>query len=191
MAEETQTGVVTTHSANSTSFSKWEPHVGVGSTMNVKIKPYGEVINFGIWQRRMQGVLIQSNLQVALLGLEKKPQEMSEDQWNEIDKKAISAIEMHVTDEMLRNLMSKKNAKDMWIRLEEMYIRKSMSNKLNLKKQLCKLEMEEGQDLNKHINVFKAIVHDLERIDVVFDEEDRALLLLLHCRTPMIISLPR
>ena len=66
----------------------------------------------------------------------------------------------------------------MWTRLENMYIGKSMSNKLNLKKQLFKLEMKEGHYLNKHINVFKAIVHDLERIDVVFDEEDRVLLLL-------------
>ena len=178
MAGETQTGAFTTQSASSSSSSKWEPLVGVGSTMKVKIKPYDEVINFGIWQRRMRGVLVQSNLQVALLGLEKKPQEISDDQWNEIDKKAMSAIEMHVTDEVLRNLMSENNAKDIWTRLEEMYIGKSMSNKLNLRKQLFKLEMKKGQNLNKNINVFKAIVHDLEGIDVVFDEEDRALLLL-------------
>ena len=34
-----------------------------------------------------------------------------------------------------------------------------------------------GQDLNKHINLFDALVHDLERIDGILDEEDQALLL--------------
>ena len=126
----------------------------------------------------MRRVLIQSNLHVALPGLEKKPQDMSEDQWNEIDRKTMSVIKTHVTDKVLRNVLSEKNAKDMWNRLEEMYIGKFMSNKLNLEKQLFKLEMNERQDLNKHINLFKALVHDLERNDVILDEEDRALLLL-------------
>ena len=98
MAEEMKSTSSTQLTGSS---KKWEPRVGVGSTMVVKIKPYDEVINFGIWQRRMRGVLVQSNLHGALLGLEKKPQDMSEDQWNEIDRKAISAIEMHVTDEVL------------------------------------------------------------------------------------------
>ena len=65
MTGETQTGVVTTQSASSS--SKWEPLVGVGSNMEVKIKLYDKVINFGIWQRQMRGVLVQSNLHVALL----------------------------------------------------------------------------------------------------------------------------
>lgn len=47
---------------------------------------------------------------------------------------------MHVTDKVLRNVISEKNANETWNRL------------LNLKKQLFKLEMNEGQDLNKHIN---------------------------------------
>ena len=38
--------------------------------------------------------------------------------------------------------------------------------------------MKEGQDLNKHINLFKALVHDLERINIILNEEDQALLFL-------------
>ena len=68
MAEETD-------SAGSTHITcyikKLEPHVGEGNTIEVKIKPYDEVINFGIWKIRIRGVLVQLNLHVALLGLEK------------------------------------------------------------------------------------------------------------------------
>lgn len=53
--------------------------------------------------------------------------------------------------------------------------------------------MTEGQDLNKHINLFDVLLHDLESIDVVFEEEGRALLFLLldsfdHFVTKLIIS---
>ena len=36
------------------SSKNWEARVRVGSTIEVKIKPSDEVINFGIWQRRMR-----------------------------------------------------------------------------------------------------------------------------------------
>ena len=51
-----------------------------------------------------------------------------------IKKKAMSVIEMQATDEILGNVILEKNAKDICYRLEEMYIGKSTSNKLNLRK---------------------------------------------------------
>ena len=37
--------------------------------------------------------------------------------------------------------------------------------------------MKEGEDVMKHINIFNALINDLNRIDVQISEEDRALLL--------------
>jgi hypothetical protein len=49
--------------------------------MKVEIKPFDEKINFGLWQRRMRGVLIQQRLQVAL---EDRPEGMSDPEWSDI-----------------------------------------------------------------------------------------------------------
>ncbi|GMY32996.1 F-box/RNI-like superfamily protein [Fagus crenata] len=38
--------------------------------------------------------------------------------------------------------------------------------------------MKEGEDVMKHINIFNALINDLNRIDVQISEKDRALLLL-------------
>ena len=38
--------------------------------------------------------------------------------------------------------------------------------------------MAEGLDLSQHINVFNQIISDLKRIDVKFEDEDKALMLL-------------
>jgi hypothetical protein len=154
---------------------KWSPNYGSGGSMKVEIKPFDEKINFGLWQRRMRGVLIQQRLQVAL---EDRPEGMSDPEWSDIDQRAISTIEMYITDDVLNHVISAISAKDMWKKLEAIYLGKSLSNKLFLKKKLFKLEMKEGEDVMKHINSFNALINDLSRIDVQFSEEDRALLLL-------------
>ena len=55
---------------------------------------------------------------------------------------------------------------------------KSLTNKLYLKHKLYGLKMADGSDLSQHINVFNQIISDLKRIDVRFDDEDKALMLL-------------
>ena len=55
---------------------------------------------------------------------------------------------------------------------------KSLTNKLYLKQKLYGLKMAEGLDLSQHINVFNQIISDLKRIDVKFEDEDKALMLL-------------
>ena len=55
---------------------------------------------------------------------------------------------------------------------------KSLTNKLYLKQKLYGLKMAKGLNLSQHINVFNYIISDLKRIDVKFEDEDKALMLL-------------
>jgi hypothetical protein len=103
---------------------------------------------------------------------------MTDPEWSDIDQQAISTIEMYITDDVLNHVILVISAKDMWEKLEAIYLGKSLSNKLFLKKKLFKLEMKEGKDVMKHINTFNALINDLNVIDVQVSEEDRALLLL-------------
>ena len=59
-----------------------------------------------------------------------------------------------------------------------LYMMKSLSNKLYLKKQLYGLRMNEGTTVLKHLNFFKKIISELLAVDVKIDEEDKALILL-------------
>ncbi len=126
----------------------------------------------------MRGILVQQRLQIALLGIEKKLENMTDAEWMDIDEHAISSIEAYITDDVLNHVVSCTTAKDMWDKLEAIYLGKSLSNKLFLKKKLFKLEMKEGEDVMKHINIFNALINDLNRMDVQISEEDQALLLL-------------
>ena len=55
---------------------------------------------------------------------------------------------------------------------------KSLTSKLLLKKKLYGLKMAEGSALDQHINMFNQIISDLNRVDVKFEDEDMALILL-------------
>ena len=55
---------------------------------------------------------------------------------------------------------------------------KSLMNKVLLKKKLYGLKMVEGPALDQHINVFYQSISDLNRVDVKFEEEDMAFMLL-------------
>ena len=52
---------------------------------------------------------------------------------------------------------------------------KSLTNKLYLKQWLYGLKIAEGSDLSQHINVFNQIISDLKRVDVKFEDKDKAL----------------
>jgi len=59
-----------------------------------------------------------------------------------------------------------------------LYMMKSLSNKLYLKKQLYELCMNEGTVVLDHLNFFNKVIIELLVVDVKTDEEDKALILL-------------
>ncbi|KAH7565167.1 hypothetical protein JRO89_XS09G0151200 [Xanthoceras sorbifolium] len=69
-------------------------------------------------------------------------------------------------------------AKGTWEKLEKLYMRKSLSNKLTLKDQLYGLKMEESGDVKAHLNDFNRCISDLIRVNVKYEKDDKALLLL-------------
>ena len=102
----------------SDSLKKWNPNYGSRSSMKIEIKSFDEKINFGLWQRQMRGVLVQQRLQIALLGIEKKLENMTDAEWMDIDERAISSIVAYITYDVLNHVVSCTTAKDMWDKLE-------------------------------------------------------------------------
>ena len=75
------------------------------------------------------------------------------------------------------NVMDKERATELWSRVEILYITKSLSNKLYLKKQLYGLGMNKGTMVLEHLNFFNKVISELLALDVKIGE-DKALILL-------------
>jgi len=113
----------------------------------------------------------------ALFGIEKKPSKMKDDKWNEIDFRTKATIILCLSDEIFYNVMNEETTAGFWCMLKNMYMTKSLSKKLFMKKQLYILRMKEGMPILKYLNTFKRILSDLLALKVKL-EEDKALLLL-------------
>jgi hypothetical protein len=61
--------------------------------------------NFGLWQRRVNDLLVQQGLVKALYGKTKKPEKMTDEEWEELDMKAVSTIRLLLADEVMYDVM--------------------------------------------------------------------------------------
>lgn len=97
-------------------------------------------------------------------------------------KKAHNAILLSLGDKVLRQVSKETTAAGFWVKLESLYITKSLVNRLYLKQALYSFKMIEDKVLAEQLDMFNKLILDLENIDVKIGEEDQALLLL--CALP-------
>jgi len=133
---------------------------------------------FPLWQVKMRDILIQMDLHKALLGFEKMPASWDEEEKEMKDLKALSQIRLHLSNDVLQDVLKEKTAAALWLKLEQLLMTKSLPNKLHLKQRLFNLKMIEGGSLAEHISTFKELVNNLENMDVKYEDEDLALFLL-------------
>jgi hypothetical protein len=65
--------------------------------------------NFGLWQRRVKDLLVQQGLVKALYGKTKKPEKMTDDEWEELDMKAVSTIRLLLADEVMYDVVEENS----------------------------------------------------------------------------------
>uniref|UniRef100_A0A2N9F9A0 CCHC-type domain-containing protein n=1 Tax=Fagus sylvatica TaxID=28930 RepID=A0A2N9F9A0_FAGSY len=149
------------------------------SIVTVGLVKFDGTSNFGLWQRKVKDLLVQHGLVKALYGKIKKLEQMIDNEWEELDMKAVSTIWLLLVDEVMYDVMKENSTAGIWLNLEKRYMSKSLMNKLHLKQKLYGLKMTEGADLRQHINTFKQIISDMLRIDIKFKDEDKAMMFLI------------
>uniref|UniRef100_A0A7C9EBU4 Uncharacterized protein n=1 Tax=Opuntia streptacantha TaxID=393608 RepID=A0A7C9EBU4_OPUST len=100
-------------------------------------------ISFNIWKVQMMAVLTQNGLKKALGGKSKKPESMTDEQWEELDEKALSTIQLCLAPPVLREVLDKTTTAEIWLALESLYMTKSLANKIRLKERLYTFSMAE------------------------------------------------
>ena len=78
-------------------------------------------------------MLVQHGPYKILQGKSAKFVGMSDENCKELDLKATSTILLCLADEVLYNMMDEETAANLWLRIEILYMTKSLSNKLYLK----------------------------------------------------------
>ena len=125
---------------------------------------------------------MQQGLHKASDGVKKKPTNMTDSDWENLDARALSTIRLCLADEFLFNIVEESTAEGLWEKLETLYMTKSLTNIIYLKRQLYSLQMKEGTKFAEHLNVFSTLICQLSDMEVKMQEEDKAITLL--CSLP-------
>eukprot|EP00253_Pinus_taeda_P016747 PITA_16747 len=107
---------------------------------------------------------------------------MTTSEWEDLDARALSTIRLCLADEVLFNIVEETAASGLWEKLENLYMTKSLTNIIYLKRQLYSLRMKEGSNVAEHLNVFNTLICQLTDMKVKIQEEDKAITLL--CSLP-------
>jgi hypothetical protein len=105
-------------------------------------------ISFAIWQIQMK--VVQKALQT-------RPADITDDKWQDINERVLSVIQLSLSFNVLREIMHEKSAATLCKKLEEMYMTKSLANKLRLKERLYTIGISEGTSTQSHLNEFNSI----------------------------------
>lgn len=92
-----------------------------------------------------------------------------------LEEKAHSTIMLCLADDVITEVSDAETAADLWLKLESLYMIKSLTNKLLLKQHLFGLRMQEGTQLRDHLDQLNTLLLELRNIE----DEDVALISLV------------
>ena len=95
-----------------------------------------------------------------------------------INNKAHSTIILHLSDEVLREVAKEKTSSSLWAKLKELFLKKSLAKRLYMKKKLYTFSMKEGTTMKDHLDEFNKLILNLENVNIILEDGDRALILL-------------
>ncbi|WOG93858.1 hypothetical protein DCAR_0313145 [Daucus carota subsp. sativus] len=153
--------------------------------INVKVDKFTGRNSFSLWQIKMRALLKQQGLWAPL---NKKSKDSESADMASLKEKAHSTILLCLVDDIITEIAEEDTASGLWLKLESLYMTKSLTNKLLLKQRLFSLQMQEGMPLRDHLDQFNTILLELRSIDVKVEDEDTALILLVSLPLPYKIS---
>ena len=126
----------------------------------------------------MQALLKQHGLW-APLTKDKNGMDINSAEYKTMEEKAHSMIMLCLADDVITEVADQETAAALWLKLESLYMTKSLTSKLMLKQRLFSLRMSEGTPLREHLDQLNTILLDLRNIEEKVSDEDAALILLV------------
>lgn len=134
--------------------------------------------NFTIWKPRMEDILYCKDLYDPIENKGVKPKDMTDEEWKKLNRKTIGLIRQLVGHEVFHHIAQETCAYTLWSKLEGMYQSKTSRNKALLMRRLVNLKLKSGISIAEHTSEFQNLVNQLNSVELKFDDEMQALLLL-------------
>lgn len=134
--------------------------------------------DFNLWRIKMKALLVQHGLSDAIKATPIVITDEQREKWQEAQEKAHSAIVLCLSDKVLRKVSHEETALDVWNKLQEPYLQKTLVNRLYMKQKLYSYKIQDDRPLGDQLDEYSKVLDDLKNAEVKLQDEDKALLLL-------------
>ena len=125
------------------------------SALNVKIDKFTGRNSFSLWQIKMRALLKQQGFWTPL---SKDKNAVVTPKMAILEEKTHSTIMLCLADDVITEVSDEETAAGLWLKLESLYMTKSLTNKLLLKQRLFDLRMAEGTKLKEHLEQLNTLL---------------------------------
>lgn len=134
--------------------------------------------DFSLWKKKIKALLVQQKVAKALdkkidLFATLKPEEIEE-----MKDIAFSTIILYLAVNVLRQINDAKSANVVWTQLNAIYLTKSLTNKLYIKKRFFGFKIDSSKDQEHNLDEFNRILLDLSNIGETMSNENKAIILM-------------
>ena len=136
------------------------------SALNVKIDKFTGRNSFSLWQIKMWASLKQQGFWVPL---SKDKNVVVTPEMAILEEKAHSTIMLCLADDVITEVSDEETA-GLWLKLESLYMTKSLTNKLLLKQRLFGLRTAECTQLREHLEQLNTLLLELRNIDAKIED---------------------
>lgn len=131
--------------------------------------------NFHLWKFKLMMLLEKHDLWGIVDGTEVLPEgatNKARQEFHKRERRAMAEICLSLGDTQLPFVMTAKTAKEAWKKLEDHYEKKSLANKLFLRKKFFTAVKLEGDSMVSHINKMKTLAAQMEAVGAPVTEDD-------------------
>ena len=107
-----------------------------------------------------------------------KYETMKAEEWALLDRQVLGVIKLTLSRSVAHNVVKEKTTTNLMKTLLGMYEKLSSNNIVHMIKKLFNLKMVENALVAQHLNEFKTIKNQLSSVEIDFDDEIRALIVL-------------
>lgn len=134
--------------------------------------------DFNLWRQKMKALLTQQKVAKVLLDPSKLPANLTDDDKEEMREITHSTIILHLSDNVLRRVGKIEKVTELWSKLEELYMPKSLSSKIYLKERFFGFKMDPSKNLEENLDDFNVVCTKLANSGKEIKSVDQAVILL-------------
>ncbi|CAM8944713.1 unnamed protein product [Rhodiola kirilowii] len=143
---------------------------------NVRLKPYDGTTNFSTWRVKMKAILIREKCYRTVTGEWLDP--TSEERKHELRELAHLEIMVRLANDVLRQVVSISDAKELWDTLETIYLTKSLPSRIALLCKLFNFRMDTSLSIQENLDAFLRMTQDLSKCKDKIQETHQAVIVL-------------